>query len=464
MAHREIIGPKDKNAKLKALVNDAFSDMKYYLGRNADRDITRMSNRNGFFNVTNITCSEVCGNFFGFVIFLHTSFARNILQDCYDSNDIDYEDMLETNLLLLAWQRFVSQPNKRHVIEEAEEATQRLMYRIQLHMPRREQKKEGKQEGSKGWKILKYHVMAQVTRQILSMGAAKTTDVATNERNHKFLVKGHVRKTQRIGSKFTKQVAENEYHRMLLFKVGTYIRPFIPEKARDIGFPSVVRLSKKSHCKYIEYSDDESDNDDHSTNIEEQEDLSESDNDIDSTTKEEDEDVTESDDNNDSTSMVQHQNLKQNDDGTKVTSLSGRYDSVIRIDNRGRSQVRHCWRWDHKNDNKVRMNPLVEVAISDLHIKYCRLFGISTSTVIDVSCFTSAVIEGCTYRTATEYNGSSWYDWANVRFPDTVDSVGGCACAGRIMGLFQYKTTTAFTFDRVEIKGDDVGDILHSYH
>ena len=50
-AVREIIGQNTSNARTKLAINKGFVDVKFALTHNSDRDISRMMNRNGFFNV-----------------------------------------------------------------------------------------------------------------------------------------------------------------------------------------------------------------------------------------------------------------------------------------------------------------------------------------------------------------------------------------------------------------------------
>lgn len=440
LAHKDVIGPKDKNSRAKGIVNALFADVRHYLGRNADRDIKRMSNRNGFFNVTNIQCDEVCGNYFGFVVFLHTTYGRSLLQPCYTSRGIDYSEMLETNLLLLSWQQFLSQPNKRHMIEASEVATQRLMKRLQQHIPREERKREGKQEGSKGWKILKHHVTASMADQTLAMGSTKGTDTAINERNHMKMVKQHVNKTQRIGRRFTMQVAELEFERQLMSRVGNHIRAHIPSAIRHIGYPSVTRSASQEDYQYVEYSDSEFEDDDSASS-------GSNDSDTDDQT---DDDVS-----------VASSTEEESDVEGRVCvgDLRGAYDTVIKIDARGRRVVRTNWRWEKKNKDAVKTNEIMEVAIANLHVKYCKSLGVSTTTTIRGTCYTSAVIDGTVYRSTSNFNGAPWFDWAHIRFPETIDSEGNVDCAGRILGFFQYEDKQAMTFQRIEVNGDDLEKI-----
>ena len=76
-----------------------------------------MSNRNGFFNVTSLTNDEIRGNFLGLVVLMHTTYGEALLRPCFEKNGINYEDMLETCCLVLSWERFHLDPQKRVDLE-----------------------------------------------------------------------------------------------------------------------------------------------------------------------------------------------------------------------------------------------------------------------------------------------------------------------------------------------------------
>jgi hypothetical protein len=51
---RDIIGTNMKNQAVKEQVDLLFTDVKNNINRNFERDILRMSNRNGFFNLSKV--------------------------------------------------------------------------------------------------------------------------------------------------------------------------------------------------------------------------------------------------------------------------------------------------------------------------------------------------------------------------------------------------------------------------
>jgi hypothetical protein len=134
---RDVVGEYGKNARAKGLINQVFPDVKMHLNRNADRDLPRMSNRNGFFNVTSLNNEEVRENFLGLVVFMHTiTCGETLLHPYFEEADVDYEDMLETCCLVLSWERLHLDPQRRDDLVNARAMSQDLMIRIIRDIPR----------------------------------------------------------------------------------------------------------------------------------------------------------------------------------------------------------------------------------------------------------------------------------------------------------------------------------------
>lgn len=127
---RDVIGENAKNSKVKGLINDVFPDIKLHLLRNAGADKLRMSNRNGFFNVTSLTHDEIRGNFFGLVVLMHTTYGDELLRPYFEMAGVDFDEMLKTCCLVLAWERFYMDPQKRRDLINAEVVTFDLQRRI----------------------------------------------------------------------------------------------------------------------------------------------------------------------------------------------------------------------------------------------------------------------------------------------------------------------------------------------
>ena len=447
-AHKNIIGPGETNASLKSDIELMMHDIKFLLGRNAERDIMPMSTRSGYFSCTNLSCEEVEGNNFGYMILLHTTFGQKKLKDCYEALGMNFDDALETYKLLFSWERFYMDSNQRDVIEESSYATLRLMKRIMVHLPREVRKRVGSTPGSHGWHIVKFHAMWMMAYYVLKFGSARGFDTSNNEKNHKVLFKQHKDRTQKQSGKFVKQVAHNEHIRLTVNLAHEQMKCHYPSDISDLG-EKIITKSKSEH-KYTEYLEEISDSD----------------------VSDESSDSYESDDSDQS--MGEPSVEKRLKDANRVDNIyyegristikniRGRFDLKITIDHRGRRNVTRNWNWEEKNRAGQLTNPLVETAIADFHMKYCHLYDEPSDGEIEVRCFTSARINDVLYHFDEDFNGSPWYDWVNAHFPETADCENYFDCAACIMGMFQYKTKHAPTYDRVEMQNLDWESIENS--
>lgn len=437
-AHKDIIGPRETNASLKSDIEALMHDIKFMVGRNSERDLLPMSTRNGYFSCTNLSCEEVEGNNFGYLILLHSTYGYNVLRPCYEEAGIDYDDALETYKLLHSWERFYMDVNKRKMIEKSAYATVRLMKRIMDHIPREVRKRSGCTPGSYGWHIVKFHAMWMMSFYVLKFGSARGFDTANNEKNHKRLFKEHIDRTQKQAGKFAKQVASNEYIRLTVNVAHEQMSRYYPTEISSLGVRDIEK-SKSDHT-YIEFEEE-----------------------CDYTCVSEDEEEEDYQHDKDRKSPASTlDNAYFNGRITDLKNVRGSFSLDITMDHRGRRTVTREWTWKAKEDAGQRTNPIVEVAIADYHKKYCELYEQPYDGSIEVQCFTSANIDGIVYHFDEDYRGQPWYDWANVHFPETIDAENGIDCAACIMGVFYYKTKSAPTFNRVEIDGMDWDDIVLS--
>lgn len=421
---RDIVGPKDSNAKVKDKIDKCFSDIKFALEHNSERDISRMSNRKGFFNHASLTSEEVRGNFFGMVVMMHTSYGESLFQPAFEKKGIDFEEARLTCLLLLAWERFYLDPQTRQDVEASYEATQRLQQRVFQLIPREERSKDDKNPGSMGWKITKFHVMLYMAGIMLKFGCLKGVDSGPNEKNHKGLFKEHYGRTQKRSSTFASQIACGEYERMLLEKAKLHIERLLPDEVRD-----VIRQSR------YEYSQ--------------------------------------------TTYERQHYDPILDDDDNPVYNVpfdetnappecqcSGNYSLVIKLQEDRRRLVSHKWKYAVKNySDRFSPNPLMSKVLSDYHLKYCQQYSQTHHNELQFECYTAVKYNGVLYRSDPNFmgRGHDWYDWCIARFVNTAavtnrtvhtssanGSAGGWKSLARIMGFFRHKQGGVPTFNNVE--------------
>ena len=421
---KDVIGVNGTNSRVKGLVNDIFPDIKEYITRNAERDVPRMSNRNGFFNVTSLTNDEIRGNFFGLVCFLHTTYGRDLLEPYFSTKNIDYDLMLETCCLVLAWRQFFLDGQKRKDLLNAHNATLDLQMRMMRDIPREERTKTDTTPGSKGWKIVKFHAMAFVARLNLKFGSARCYDSAINEKNHKYFVKGNAKLTQRISSKFSTQLSNNDHERVVIETVFNQIKGHASKdhSRNDKGNLSPLSVNNG-------YSDD-SDSDESGT----------------------DSDIDPDFDNMDDSSL--HDKHVQN--------LMGVHHLHLSINAQKRVTVSHTWKYHEYSRLQIQPCEYVHKTIAVSAIKYATMNNIPQETTFKVECYTGATIRGYRYRATPFWKGGDWYDWACVKFPFTADGSGGGQSVCRIMGFFRYKTPGLMTYSNQELSGLSYEDISPS--
>ena len=430
---KDVIGENNTNSKVKGQINDIFPDMKMYLNRNAERDVCRMSNRNGFFNVTSLTNDEVRGNFLGLVALMHTSYGESLLRPLFEEAGKDYKQVLETCCLVLAWERFHMDPQKRRDLVSAEEVTWDLQKRIMRDIPREPREKTEKRAGSNGWQIAKFHCISFFSRMCLKFGPGKCSDSGANENNHKKFVKGNAKLTQRISSKFASQLISNDYDRVVIDTVYAHIKRHCSQD-HDGSASDVVTCNAR---QYYGDSDEEVEEENNAIYDEEVE-----------------------EDNNDN-GVTNHPS--QINEG--VISLSGKYTLDMSIDSRGKTTVTHAWKSPHRQMLAVAPSPFVSKHISDMTLKYRTELGLSTSTKIKCECYMNGVVKDFRYRASPYWKGSEWYDFASIQFPSTMESIvgeksiGGDTCICRIMAFVKFSSPGVLTYRFIEMEGRDPADI-----
>ena len=55
----------------------------------------------------------------GLLVLMHTTYGRELLEPFFRAKEIDYDEMLETCKLVLAWERFHLDPQKRKDLVKA---------------------------------------------------------------------------------------------------------------------------------------------------------------------------------------------------------------------------------------------------------------------------------------------------------------------------------------------------------
>jgi hypothetical protein len=424
VAHREVIGENTKQSARKGLLNKLFANIRFALNHNSKKDLHRMSNRNGFFNVTSLTSVEVRGNFLGMVVMMHTTYGQNLMKPFFDAKGISFKDLKRTCLLIMAWERFYLNPQKRKDALASFYAKQRLQNRIVKHIPREARDKDEKREGSRGYMITKFHGMLLAASIMLCLGCLKAVDTEKNEQLHKDFVKNHYQQTHRIQSRFCSQIAVGDYERLLLDKMQRYLQDYLPDEVKHLS----ERKSRHVHQTVSNEEQYYTDSDEEPTTIGEDDDESDC----------------------DSYGPEIMSTLEMETLPSIKLRLRGRFTYNIRIDRFQRRHITHQWT-SYKKRNLSAYNPssLIGKCLSDYHIKYCRQYRKAFREVLSFECFTRATIGGVLYRAIPNWYGKEWYDWAVVKFPQ-LNASRNRKVGARIITFFRDCDTGVPTFKYAE--------------
>ena len=413
---RDMIGTNKKNAAVKEKVDRLFTDVKRNIGRNSERDFIRMSNRSGFFNLSKVNASERHGNFFALTLLMHTTYGKALLEPHFEKHGVIFDEMRETAMLLLAWDRFLLDFNERFELKMAYKATLVLMRRIKRHFPRAKRAKSKEDgEGKEGWHISKYHALLYLLTNMEKFGCAKVYHGSAAEKNHKWFVKKMAALTQMRLDSFAEQVAKN-YYEFELFKMAYKHEE---HNCMPKSYTNAYRYEKTTDARQ-DYQD-----------LDELSDYSSNDEGIDGAFLRTDE-----------------------------ASCRGSFTLVISTN--GRHQVRSSFTW--KDDEKQKLssqykpNPIIAKSLGIIAIRHAQIMRVSVTQHFCVECFTEASIplksgeetKNHLFRCTPRYHGSEWYDFAMVKLPKTKEKPNGDCCAARIISFLRYPEKTSLTFKKVE--------------
>jgi hypothetical protein len=395
----DIIGRRSINASCKELVDKLFYDIKDCMDRNSERDVCRMSNRRGFFDLTNIGAEERFGNFFGLIVLMHTTYGERLMSDHFDREEVDFDKTRETCMLLVSWTRFVMDFNKRRDVRDGINATIMMQERIMRDLPRDKREKTELESGSHGWNITKFHCLPHLVSNILKFGCGRVTHGSAGEKNHKRFAKDAGKGTQRRVDSYATQVGQNNYEFDVIDSAYG--------KIRRRCVPTDLFNNYKSKEIVSRYKD-------------------------------------------------------RVEENVTVKVERGRFTLKVVVDGRGQITWKHSW-WDKRKNGLVEHNPhkLLIYAVGCNAGDYRKIFGLSSETTFEVECFTEANVNGVLYRSTPHYLGRSWYDWGLFEFPETKDSGGNIMCAAQMLGFFKYnKSEEALTYKKIEMEGKSYDECM----
>jgi len=138
------------------MVRDALSQ--------SERDMPRMSDRNGIMDGTKMSASERVGNMFILLCAIHTHAGTELFRSGCMVCDVSLDEMKRCLKLQLGFEVWVNQSNSISDVTKASLIVADLITLIKRAFPR---------ESGNGWCIPKMHSLAKMTHYMLQFGKAK---------------------------------------------------------------------------------------------------------------------------------------------------------------------------------------------------------------------------------------------------------------------------------------------------
>lgn len=198
----DIIGPKKTNLKEKDKFNCLHQKLVHDASRQSEKDLPRMSSRNGAFDGTKMTANEIMGCAAVIAVAANTVQGRNILKPGLESRNIKMVDFHMSLYLILSYYEWLHDPHHKEDIKDARYCVAFTMELIKDCFPR---------DSGNGWNIPKFHSLPKFLRYMLKSGDASNFTTEWGERSLKKLVKDVAVGTQKIPSKFVTQAAQRIY-------------------------------------------------------------------------------------------------------------------------------------------------------------------------------------------------------------------------------------------------------------
>jgi hypothetical protein len=156
--------------------------------KQSERDIPRMSLRNGVTDGTKMTASECVGNMFILLCAIHTKDGRGIFRGGLKAYRISLTAFTDCMKLQLSFEKWVDDSNSIIDVCGASDLLSKLIISIKKCFP--------KFDGN-GWNIPKMHLLAKMLHYMQQFGSADNFSGQIGERALKSMVKDHAQQTQR---------------------------------------------------------------------------------------------------------------------------------------------------------------------------------------------------------------------------------------------------------------------------
>ena len=168
----------------------------------SERDMPRMSDRNGVTDGTKMSASERVGNIFILLCAMHTSDGHQLFADGCAAADVSFKNVKHCLKLQLSFERWVNDSNSIVDVKRALPLLAELIQLIQECFPR---------SMGNGWCIPKMHSLSKMLHYVQQFGKAKNFCGQVGERVLKTVVKNHAQQTQRRVNVFASQCADRQF-------------------------------------------------------------------------------------------------------------------------------------------------------------------------------------------------------------------------------------------------------------
>jgi hypothetical protein len=174
--------------------------------RNSERDYPRSAGRNGLMNQSKVNGSERRGNLLCLLCLCHTDAIKHTLTEKLREQSISIKNFFKCLKLYLSMEEWFHDSNLKEEVSASRPLVAETICLMKSVFPR---------HIGRGWKIPKLHGLTKFQTFMMLYGSARNFFGGVGESNHKRFVKDTGNNTQQRANKFSSQIAERYYERMV---------------------------------------------------------------------------------------------------------------------------------------------------------------------------------------------------------------------------------------------------------
>ena len=201
--------PKFRGSKKKReSFDNLFRVVSRLLDRQSERDFPRRSTRSGATDVSRQTAMETVGNVACMVLLIHMKDGETILRKFLDERKITMKSLRQSLIGVLCYQCWLLQSNPASQVVAAGEQVNNVMLSLTTSLRR--------PEGTDQWHLPKAHGAVLMRNSVIEDGPGEGTTTCHGENMHKYISKGHAKRTQKRAASLTAQMAERHHEHVTL--------------------------------------------------------------------------------------------------------------------------------------------------------------------------------------------------------------------------------------------------------